>query len=148
MLDIPKETIIKALPVTILEPSPEFMTDNPKLLEDIPGVPVPAMPSGWRPGMPIELPPMPPGWKAGDPVPTPPPGWKPGDAVVLPKPQEQMQVPPMPIAPAKPIVEAIQVPFVQLDINPDSRAEQLSTTVNTRLKMVVQRKRMRTKKKR
>ncbi|GLJ45184.1 hypothetical protein SUGI_0951100 [Cryptomeria japonica] len=131
---IPKETSTEALPVAILEPPPESMTDNPILPEVIPGVPVPAMPPGWRPGMPIELPPMPPmppGWKPGDPVPSPPPGWKPGDPVVFPNPQEQMQVPPKPVAPARPIAEAIQVPFVQLDINPDNMADEYSSDYST-----------------
>ncbi|GLJ27484.1 hypothetical protein SUGI_0539210 [Cryptomeria japonica] len=131
---IPKETSTEALPVTILERPPESMTDNPILPEVIPGVPVPAMPPGWRPGMPIELPPMPPmppGWKPGDPVPSPPPGWKPRDPVVFPKPQEQMQVPPKPVAPSRPIAEAIQVPFVQLDINPDNMADEYSSDYST-----------------
>ncbi|KAL4189399.1 hypothetical protein AMTRI_Chr08g165240 [Amborella trichopoda] len=86
----------------------------------------PPMPSGWKPGMPIEIgdvPIVPPGWKPGDPVPLPPvvevpAGWKPGDAVVLPKHAEET----VPMV-QKPLVnnapEPIQVKFVQLDINPD-----------------------------
>ncbi|XP_031493478.1 mediator of RNA polymerase II transcription subunit 4 [Nymphaea colorata] len=87
---------------------------------------IPPIPSGWQPGMPIELPSdipiVPPGWKPGDPVPLPPVvevplGWKPGDAVVLPK-EEVPQMPPKPIG-VPGAQEPIQVRFVQLDINPD-----------------------------
>ncbi|KAE8099520.1 hypothetical protein FH972_017496 [Carpinus fangiana] len=67
------------------------------------------VPSGWKPGMPVELPiniPMPPpGWKPGDPVPLPPSG---------PRADEQQL---RPIAPSqhKP-PETIQVRHVELDI--------------------------------
>uniref|UniRef100_A0A0D6R1K8 Mediator of RNA polymerase II transcription subunit 4 n=1 Tax=Araucaria cunninghamii TaxID=56994 RepID=A0A0D6R1K8_ARACU len=129
---ISKQTITEPLPVALVEPPAELAKENPLLLADvIPGVPVPAMPPGWRPGMPIELPPMPPGWKPGDPIPSPPPGWKPGDAVVIPKPQEQVQPPQKPVAPARPPAEAIQVPFVQLDINPDDMQDEYSSEYST-----------------
>ena len=87
--------------------------------------------------IPTELPPMPPGWKPGDPIPLPPgfelpalpQGWKPGDAVVLPpssslaKPSDlQGVLKPTPSTVAPPPVAnsgIIQVPFVQLDLNPE-----------------------------
>ncbi|XP_059462945.1 mediator of RNA polymerase II transcription subunit 4 [Corylus avellana] len=71
------------------------------------------VPSGWKPGMPVELPiniPMPPpGWKPGDPVPLPPFTSLPG-----PRADEQQL---RPIAPSqhKP-PETIQVRHVELDI--------------------------------
>ncbi len=85
--------------------------------------PVPAVPAGWQPGMPVqlptELPPMPIGWKIGDPIPLPPgldmttlpPGWKAtrdvsqGPASLRPK--------------APPAPALIHVPHVQLDLNPE-----------------------------
>lgn len=71
------------------------------------------IPSGWKPGMPVELPtdlPMPPpGWKPGDPVPLPPLG-----SLPVPKVEEQ-QLRPKPQALHKP-PEPIQVRHVQLDI--------------------------------
>ncbi|KAK9160160.1 hypothetical protein Syun_006501 [Stephania yunnanensis] len=75
------------------------------------------VPSGWRPGMPVELPadlPIlpPPGWKPGDPVPLPP-----LDSLVPKKNEELQQRPVAPVPPKGP--EPIQVRFVQLDINPD-----------------------------
>ncbi|KAK9097171.1 hypothetical protein Sjap_022668 [Stephania japonica] len=75
------------------------------------------VPSGWRPGMPVEFPtdlPIlpPPGWKPGDPVPLPP-----LDAL-LPINNDEMQHRPLaPLPPKGP--DPIQVRFVQLDINPD-----------------------------
>eukprot|EP00899_Mesostigma_viride_P023044 jgi/Mesvir1/3924/Mv19864-RA.1 len=109
---------------------------------------IPAMPKGWKPGDPLPaLPPMPPGWRPGDPLPLPPPmplGWKPGDpiTVTLPLPAVTAanggaapatpaapaggKVPPAAeteraIRPAPPkTVQPIAVPFVQLDLNPDS----------------------------
>lgn len=72
------------------------------------------VPSGWQPGMPVELPsdlPMPPpGWKPGDPIPLPPFGALPPKAELQQRPAARMQ----PKAP-----EPIQVEFVQLDINQD-----------------------------
>uniref|UniRef100_A0A0D3AZH3 Mediator of RNA polymerase II transcription subunit 4 n=1 Tax=Brassica oleracea var. oleracea TaxID=109376 RepID=A0A0D3AZH3_BRAOL len=67
-----------------------------------------AVPSGWKPGMPVELPKD---W------PMPPPGWKPGDPVVIPpapraKEQQQMRLPPGLHRPP----DVIQVRAVQLDI--------------------------------
>ncbi|KAL3536319.1 hypothetical protein ACH5RR_004780 [Cinchona calisaya] len=78
------------------------------------------VPSGWKPGMPVELP-------SDLPI-LPPPGWKPGDPVALP-PLDSLPIPPRieeqqprPIAP--PMLtkapEPIQVRHVQLDIDDDS----------------------------
>ncbi|EXB81224.1 hypothetical protein L484_013165 [Morus notabilis] len=61
------------------------------------------VPSGWKPGMPVELPtdlPMPPpGWKPGDPVPLPPlaslPVPRVGEQQLRPKPPEPIQVRPV-----------------------------------------------------
>ncbi|KAF9593409.1 hypothetical protein IFM89_022688 [Coptis chinensis] len=73
------------------------------------------VPSGWQPGMPVELPsglPLPPpGWKPGDPIPLPP------MAALAPKAEEQQPRPVTQMPPRAP--EPIQVQFVQLDINPD-----------------------------
>lgn len=70
------------------------------------------IPSGWKPGMPVELP---------TDLPVPPPGWKPGDPVPLPP----LEALPLPVPPQlrpnapqgfhKP-PETIQVQHVQLDI--------------------------------
>ncbi|XP_061998078.1 mediator of RNA polymerase II transcription subunit 4-like [Rosa rugosa] len=71
------------------------------------------IPSGWKPGMPVELPtdfPMPPpGWKPGDPVPLPPVG-----SLPVPKVEDQ-HLRPKPQAMHKP-QEPIQVMHVELDI--------------------------------
>ncbi|KAL5570790.1 hypothetical protein UlMin_020387 [Ulmus minor] len=70
-----------------------------------------SVPSGWKPGMPVELP---------SDLPMPPPGWKPGDPVSLPQ-LESFAVPKLgdsqfrPPAAHKP-PEPIQVRPVQLDI--------------------------------
>ncbi|XP_024541120.1 mediator of RNA polymerase II transcription subunit 4-like [Selaginella moellendorffii] len=58
---------------------------------------------------PVTLPGLPPGIK----LPPMPPGWKPGDPVPLPE-----VAPPAP-GPAAPAPGVIQVPFVQLDLNPE-----------------------------
>ncbi|KAL1832576.1 hypothetical protein DCAR_0102598 [Daucus carota subsp. sativus] len=74
------------------------------------------IPSGWKPGMPVELPII------------PPPGWKPGDPVALP-PFDSISGPSLvDEQPARPIIapgiskapEPIQVRHVQLDIEDDS----------------------------
>lgn len=70
------------------------------------------VPSGWKPGMPVELPIN---------LPLPPPGWKPGDPVPLP-PFESLPVPRAdeqqlrPLAPQNKPPEPIQVRHVELDI--------------------------------
>lgn len=86
--------------------------------QGIPGiVPNIVVPSGWKPGMPVELP-------SDLPI-LPPPGWKPGDPVPLPPldvGRAADQLPPRPI-PAQGVPKApepIQVRHVQLDIDDDS----------------------------
>lgn len=70
------------------------------------------VPSGWKPGMPVELPVN---------LPMPPPGWKPGDPVPLP-PFESLPVPRVdeqqlrPLATQQKPPEPIQVRHVELDI--------------------------------
>ncbi|CDY10419.1 BnaCnng03200D [Brassica napus] len=80
-----------------------------------------AVPSGWKPGMPVELPKD---WR----LPAPPPGWKPGDPVVLPpelvpapRAQEQQQVRPPQGLHRPP--DVIHVREVQLDIMEDDSSE-------------------------
>ncbi|CAN4106747.1 unnamed protein product [Withania somnifera] len=77
------------------------------------------VPSGWKPGMPVELP---------SDLPVPPPGWKPGDPIALP-PMGSLSLPPkVEEAPGQPVPpaglprmpEPIQVRHVQLDIEDDS----------------------------
>ncbi|EYU32928.1 hypothetical protein ABFS82_11G048700 [Erythranthe guttata] len=78
------------------------------------------VPSGWKPGMPVELP-------SDLPI-LPPPGWKPGDPITLPpldalagpaRPDEQqLRAGPPPVLGRAP--EPIQVRHVQLDIEDDS----------------------------
>lgn len=79
------------------------------------------VPSGWKPGMPVELP-------SDLPI-LPPPGWKPGDPIALP-PLDSLQIPPRieeqpgrlnpPAVLSKGPPEPIQVRHVQLDIDDDS----------------------------
>ncbi|KAJ0244035.1 Mediator of RNA polymerase II transcription subunit 4 [Hirschfeldia incana] len=83
-----------------------------------------AVPSGWKPGMPVELPKD---WR----LPPPPPGWKPGDPVVLPpelvpgpraqEQQQQQQVRPPQGLHRPP--DVIHVREVQLDILEDDSSE-------------------------
>ncbi|KAL0888753.1 hypothetical protein Bca101_012736 [Brassica carinata] len=80
-----------------------------------------AVPSGWKPGMPVELPKD---WR----LPPPPPGWKPGDPVVLPpelvpapRAQEQQQMRPPQGLHRPP--DVIHVREVQLDILEDDSSE-------------------------
>ncbi|CAN7141992.1 unnamed protein product [Brassica rapa subsp. narinosa] len=77
-----------------------------------------AVPSGWKPGMPVELPKD---WR----LPAPPPGWKPGDPVVLPPelvpaPRAQEQRPPQGLHRPP---DVIHVREVQLDIMEDDSSE-------------------------
>lgn len=81
-----------------------------------------AVPSGWKPGMPVELPKD---WR----LPPPPPGWKPGDPVVLPpdlvpppRAQEQQQQMRPPQGLHRP-PDVIHVREVQLDILEDDSSE-------------------------
>ncbi|KAM5555691.1 mediator of RNA polymerase II transcription subunit 4-like [Rosa sericea] len=101
---------------TIIEPPPPQPTEYNQHAGMVPfqGILPPnfTIPSGWKPGMPVELP---------TDLPVPPPGWKPGDPVPLP-PLENLPIPVPPQirtnAPQgihKP-PETIQVQHVQLDI--------------------------------
>lgn len=107
-----KEKTIEA----IIEPPPLQPVDaNP--LKDLAGLLPPniTVPSGWKPGMPVELPkdfPLvpPPGWKPGDAVPLPP-----LDALPMPRIEEQQLRPVPPQGLHKP-PEPIQVRHVELDI--------------------------------
>ncbi|THU60157.1 hypothetical protein C4D60_Mb07t09670 [Musa balbisiana] len=92
--------------------------------EDVPVAMLPpllpiAVPPGWRKGMPVELPselpPVPPGWKPGDPVTLP------LDGVMVGNKGDEQQMPGVPgVLVGQPKApEAIQVKYVQLDINPD-----------------------------
>ncbi|XAR64799.1 hypothetical protein NMG60_11008638 [Bertholletia excelsa] len=78
------------------------------------------VPSGWKPGMPVELPsdlPIvpPPGWKPGDPVPLPPLDALPVSGQIEEQPPRHVPAQGLPKAP-----EPIQVRHVQLDIDDDS----------------------------
>uniref|UniRef100_A0A1J3CVF3 Mediator of RNA polymerase II transcription subunit 4 n=1 Tax=Noccaea caerulescens TaxID=107243 RepID=A0A1J3CVF3_NOCCA len=87
-----------------------------------------AVPSGWKPGMPVELP---------KDLPLPPPGWKPGDPVVLPplesfpapRAQEQQHMRPPPGLHRPP--DVIQVRAVQLDIMEDDSSEYSSSDASS-----------------
>ncbi|XP_057983663.1 mediator of RNA polymerase II transcription subunit 4 [Malania oleifera] len=77
------------------------------------------VPSGWKPGMPVELPtdlPIlpPPGWKPGDPVPLPP-----LDSLPVPPRAEEQQLRPIAAQVLPKAPEPIHVPHVQLDITMD-----------------------------
>ncbi|KAF8396643.1 hypothetical protein HHK36_018267 [Tetracentron sinense] len=109
-----KEKIVETL---IEAPAAQPAEANP--LVDLAAIQGLIPPSGWRPGMPVELPKdlamvPPPGWKLGDPVPLPP-----MDSIAVPSRGEEQQ--PRPVAAQVPprAPEPIQVRFVQLDINPD-----------------------------
>ncbi|RZC50838.1 hypothetical protein C5167_019271 [Papaver somniferum] len=113
---------------TLVE-APGLATENNKLgdLAAVQGLLPPhlTIPSGWRPGMPVELPAefpiIPPaGWKPGDPVPLPP-----LDAIVPGKVEEQQprRAPPMPVKGPEPF----QVPHVQLDIDQEDSSSEYSS---------------------
>ncbi|KAF6134873.1 hypothetical protein GIB67_002274 [Kingdonia uniflora] len=75
------------------------------------------VPSGWRPGMPIELP---------TDLPMPPSGWKPGDPVPLPPlPVESRSISQIPLRTPEPN-QPIQVGFVDIDI-PDEDSSDYSS---------------------
>ncbi|OVA12172.1 Mediator complex [Macleaya cordata] len=107
---------------TLMEPPALPPTENNPLVDlaAVQGLIPPQLtvPSGWRPGMPVELPsdfPIlpPPGWKPGDEVPLPPLG------ALVPGKIEDQQPRPVVRMPTK-VPEPIQVRHVELDINPDS----------------------------
>lgn len=114
-----KETMIEPLiqsPVT--QPSESALANMATMQGMIP--PNFVIPSGWKPGMPVELP-------TDLPI-LPPPGWKPGDPVALP-PLDSISGPSLvEEQPARPVIapgifkapEPIQVRHVQLDIEDDS----------------------------
>lgn len=88
------------------------------------------VPSGWKPGMPVELPSDMPS-DLPNLLPPPPPGWKPGDPIALP-PLDSLQIPPrieeqagrlIPPAALSKVPEPIQVRHVQLDIDDDDSSE-------------------------
>ncbi|KAL6496253.1 hypothetical protein OROGR_029511 [Orobanche gracilis] len=111
---------------TIIEP----FVETPAAVPDVPaiqGLMIPSdivMPSGWKPGMPVELP-------SDLPI-LPPPGWKPGDPIALP-PLDSARVQPSraeephlrPVAPHGLVKgpERIQVRHVELDIEDDSSSD-------------------------
>ncbi|KAJ0235095.1 Mediator of RNA polymerase II transcription subunit 4 [Hirschfeldia incana] len=104
-IGLPKtvENIEKKVEALIEPPPPEDMDFQNLLPPNI------SVPSGWKPGMPVELPKD---W------PMPPPGWKPGDPVVIPpapRAQERQQMRPPPQGLHRP-PDVIQVRPVQLDI--------------------------------
>lgn len=81
------------------------------------------VPSGWKPGMPVDLPtdlPIlpPPGWKPGDPIALPP-----LDSLPVPPRAEEQQPRPIPVPGFSKAPEPIQVRHVQLDIEDDSSSD-------------------------
>ncbi|XP_052174109.1 mediator of RNA polymerase II transcription subunit 4 [Diospyros lotus] len=111
------EPFMEIPPVQPAEPNP--LGDLTAIQGLIP--PTIVVPSGWKPGMPVELPsdlPIvpPPGWKPGDPVPLPP-----LDALPVPAGRVEGQPPrPVPAQGLPKAPEPIQVRHVQLDIDDDS----------------------------
>lgn len=78
------------------------------------------IPSGWKPGMPVELP-------TDLPI-LPPPGWKPGDPVALPPldfpPRvNEQQSRPLPVPGFSKAPEPIQVRYVELDVPNDGSSD-------------------------
>lgn len=119
--DVAKERMVEPL---IEAPASQPKETNPLgNLAGIPGLlPNIVVPSGWKPGMPVELP---------TDIPLPPPGWKPGDPVPLPaldslamppRVEDQLPRPVHPTLLSKP-PEPIQVRHVQLDFDDDSSDE-------------------------
>lgn len=110
------ETMEKTIEPIIEPPPPQQVDANPLAnLSAIQGLLPPnfTIPSGWKPGMPVQLPidlPIkpPPGWKPGDPVPLPP-----MDSLPVPRFDEQQVRPHVPQH--KP-PEVIQVQPVNLDL--------------------------------
>lgn len=120
---VPKTVELKEKTIeTFIEPPPTQPVDSNPLanLPTIPGLIPPniTVPSGWKPGMPVELPSLPimppPGWKPGDPVPLPP-----LDSLPIPSRAEE-QLARLPTGHGlQKAPEPIHVPHVQLDINLD-----------------------------
>ncbi|XVF07980.1 hypothetical protein REPUB_Repub06bG0185800 [Reevesia pubescens] len=121
-----KEKTVEA----IIEPPPAQPVDTNPLanLGALQGLLPPnfIVPSGWKPGMPVELP---------TDLPVPPPGWKPGDPVPLP-PLDSLSIPRMEVPNMRPVPpqglhkppEPIQVRHVELDIlDPDDDSSDYSS---------------------
>lgn len=121
-----KEKAVEA----IIEPPPAQPVDTNPLanLAALQGLLPPnfTVPSGWKPGMPVELPTN---------LPVPPPGWKPGDPVPLP-PLDSLPIPRMEEPHLRPVPppglhkppEPIQVRHVELDIlDPDDDSSDYSS---------------------
>ncbi|PIN03719.1 hypothetical protein CDL12_23758 [Handroanthus impetiginosus] len=118
--DEQKEKIIEPL----IEP-PAALPSESNPLSNMPGMqgllpPNFVVPSGWKPGMPVELPsdlPIlpPPGWKPGDPITLPP-----LDSLPIPPRADEQQLRPIPPPGLAKAPEPIQVRHVQLDIEDDS----------------------------
>ncbi|CAN4090027.1 unnamed protein product [Withania somnifera] len=116
---LPKTDEDKKIVEPLIEPLAE--TNPLANLSAIQGLVPPniVVPSGWKPGMPVELP---------TDLPLPPPGWKPGDPIALPPmgslslPSTVEEAPGRPVPPAglPRMPEPIQVRHVQLDIEDDS----------------------------
>ncbi|OMO72618.1 Mediator complex, subunit Med4 [Corchorus capsularis] len=117
-----KEKAVEA----IIEPPPAQPEANP--LANLASLLPPnfSIPSGWKPGMPVELP---------KDLPVPPPGWKPGDPVPLP-PLDSLPIPRMEEPHLRPVPppglhkpnEPIQVRHVELDIlDPDDDSSDYSS---------------------
>lgn len=110
------ETKEKTIEAIVEPPPPQPVDSNPLAnLSAIQGLLPPnfTIPSGWKPGMPVQLP-------IDLPI-KPPPGWKPGDPVPLP-PMDSLPVPRFDEQPTRPRVpqhkppEVIQVQPVNLDL--------------------------------
>lgn len=107
----------------VLEPFIGTPTGIPSENNPLPAGLIPpniVVPSGWKPGMPVELPIdlpiLPPlGWKPGDPITLPPLDSLPGPPRV-----EEQQPRPIPLPGLAKAPEPIQVRHVQLDIEDDS----------------------------
>lgn len=104
------EAMIEPPPPQPLVPSEPNPLSNLAAIQGL--LPNITVPSGWKPGMPVELP---------TDLPVPPPGWKPGDPVPLPA-LDSLPVPRVEEQQLRPLqglnkpLEPIQVRPVQLDI--------------------------------
>lgn len=124
-IGLPKSAEMKEKTIEPLFEGPPAQPEDFNLLVNLSAIPglVPpniVVPSGWKPGMPVELPsdlPIvpPPGWKPGDPVPLPPLG-----SLSIPGRVEEQPPRPIPAQGLPKAPETIQVRHVQLDIDDDS----------------------------
>ncbi|KAL0289382.1 UNVERIFIED_CONTAM: Mediator of RNA polymerase II transcription subunit [Sesamum calycinum] len=118
-MDEGKEKIIEPLMETPALPAESNPLANISAIQGLlpPNI---VVPSGWKPGMPVELPsdlPIlpPPGWKPGDPITLPP-----LDSLPAPARADEQQLRPVPPPGLAKAPEPIQVRHVQLDIEDDS----------------------------